>query len=133
MYNTIEKLIMWPADPTGTWLRTLWPEALAIIVSLVSLFGLLRAEVSSARGRILVRVYTFMGLLSTGALLFLGALWPSFYSIVAIGAIPSPFFLLAVMIRPGFLLKAPKARLYLLLCLGASAFLWAFQLVWELR
>src|SRR5579859_2644638 len=120
-------------DTSAIPVRLLWPEVLVVAVSLVCLLGMLTEKVGSPRDSGRLRLLAFTGFLASAALIFLGAIWPSYYTIAAIAAIPSPFVFAALMFRPAFLSNWPKVRIYLLLCVAAAASLWAFQLVWDLR
>ena len=79
------------------------------------------------------RLLSLAGLSATVALIFLGGIWPSAYTFVAILAIPAPFAFAIILFRPMVISEQPKLRLYLNLCVVASPLAWAFQIWRSLR
>ena|SRR5690349_13916912 len=79
------------------------------------------------------RFTCLLGFLISSALLCLGGIWPSFYTFVAILAIPAPFFFLIGLIWPQWIFKHRGISQYLIYiivasiaCCGLFAFLLLF-------
>lgn len=79
------------------------------------------------------RLLAILGFVATLGLIFLGGIWPSVYTLVAIPALPAPFIFAAAIVRPTLTARSPRLRIYLTLCAVASALAWAVQIWWEHR
>jgi hypothetical protein len=113
--------------------RLLWPEVLVITAAVIYLTVTVISATDSPSMSARARLLAFVGLFVTVALIFLGAIWPSYYTIIAIPFIPAPFVFGVLIFRPGLASKRPRLRAYLTLCVAASALTWAFQLFWDFR
>jgi hypothetical protein len=82
----------------------------------------------SWRGSVLMRLFFLGGLLLTGAAVLLGAIWPSYFTIVALLILPAPFILGFLVFRPEFVSNRPKLGMYL----AASAAIATASLLVEL-
>jgi hypothetical protein len=80
-----------------------------------------------------IRLLSILGLLVTAALAFLGGVWPSAFTLVAIIGIAAPFIFVVALFWPAPIWKRPKLRIYLNACVFASVLCWIDQLCWELR
>jgi hypothetical protein len=66
------------------------------------------------------RLLSLVGLLVTAATIYLGGVWPSLYTLIAVPILPAPFIFATAIVRPAVLLKSPKLRVYLLVCVCVS-------------
>jgi hypothetical protein len=109
----------------------LWPEGISIIVAAIYLVGManLAKDFNAASKRI--RLLSFIGLCATSALIFLGLISP-YYGIIAIPAIPAPILFVIAIFRPTLISNGPKLRIYLAVCVSASALASGFQLFWDI-
>ena len=118
---------------SGAFTRTPWPEVLAVVVASVYLWGISSGGLGPATTVARQRVLAVFGLVATAELIFLGGIWPSAITLVAIPALPAPFIFAGMIARPALTSGRPKLRIYLSLCVIVSALAWAFQIWWELR
>ena len=118
------------ANMSLTPMRLLWPEGLLITAAVIYLLGIRATATDSPTISTRIRLLSFVGLCITGALIFLGLISP-YYAIIAIPAIPAPFFFGILIFRPNLVSKRPKLRPYLTLCVAASALTSVFQLFWD--
>lgn len=109
----------------------MWPEALMAMPAVIYLVGLNTLKLDSANSWIPVRLMAFVGLLATASLVLLGVR-PSLYTIIAIPALPAPLAFGVLILRPQRILKWPKIRVYLTVCVVASALCWVTQIIWLL-
>jgi hypothetical protein len=117
----------------GAFTRTPWPEVLAVVVASVYLWGISNGGLGPASTVARQRLLAVLGFVATAELIFLGGIWPSAITLVAIPALPAPFIFAGTIARPALASGRPKLRIYLTLCVVASALAWAFQIWWELR
>lgn len=80
-----------------------------------------------------VRLLSILGLVVTAALVFLGGVWPSAYTPLAIFGIAAPFIFVVALFWPTSIWKRPNLRIYLNACVFASMLCWMLQIWWELR
>ena len=109
----------------------MWPEALMVMPAVIYLVGLNRLKLDSANCWTPMRLMAFVGLLATASLVLLGVR-PSLYTIVAIPALPAPFAFGVLVFRPRRILNWQKIRVYLTICVVASALCWVTQIIWLL-
>lgn len=114
----------------GAFTRTPWPEVLAIVVPPVYLWGISIGGLGPASTAVRQRLLAVLGLVSTAELIFLGGIWPSAITLVALPALPAPFIFASTIVRPALASSRPKLRIYLTLCVVVSALAWAFQIWW---
>lgn len=119
------------ATISGLW-RGLWLESSVIAVAAVYLWGISSGGLGPASTVVRQRLLAIFGLMATAALIFLGGIWPSIFTLVAIPVIPSLFFFAGTIVRPALASSRPKLRVYLTLCVIASALAWVCQISWEL-
>jgi len=77
-----------------------------------------------------VRLLSLGGLLITVAMVVLGAIWPSYFTIVAIPVTPAPLTFGAFLFRPELASKWPKVCVYLAVCVAISAASLLVEFVW---
>jgi hypothetical protein len=112
------------------------PWALSFSLLLACLLGLpliaarplYRATVSGSNTR--RRLMCGLGALASSALILLGAIWPSPYTIAALVSLPAPVLWLVAMVRPPWLAERPLVGHYLAWSLGTALLCFAFQAVW---
>jgi len=63
-------------------------------------------------------------------MIYLGAVWPSLYTLIALVILPAPLIFAGAMMRPLALAKSPKIRAYLLICVCISIIGLVDELVW---
>ena len=107
----------------------MWPEALMIAIAIGYSAGLKVLTRDGPSSSAHVRLLSSIGLISTASLLLLGIM-PNLYTIVAIPVIPAPFAFAALILRPERIEKWTKTRIYLAVCVAASALCWTIQLTW---
>jgi len=71
-----------------------------------------------------------MGALLTTALIFLGASWPSLFSIFALLAIPAPGIFVIAAVKPQILTDMRIVRFYLWACVILSIGSWVAEILW---
>jgi hypothetical protein len=81
-------------------------------------------------GSIGIRLLCLGGALVTAALICLGGIWPSYYTIVALVALPSPILFLVAVVRPSLVHNHRSLRSYLIGCCIASALSWLDEIWW---
>lgn len=84
----------------------------------------------STSGTLGSRLLYLGGALLTATLLFLGFIWPSIFTFVALLAAPSPIFFLFGVVKPNFVSSQPLLRKYLIGCVYAAVLSWLFEIVW---
>ena len=77
-----------------------------------------------------LRFAALVGTLATLALLYLGFIWISVFTFVALVALPSPLILAAAIFRPSILRRHPLLRGYVALCVALAVASWVFEFVW---
>jgi hypothetical protein len=105
--------------------------ALVILASAIYVVGVLKRQEQTSETRL--RVLSGVGFVATAAGIFLGGIWPSYYTLVAIVVLPAPSVSAFAAIRPRAVWKREKLRMYLNFCVLASGLIWAYQVHWELR
>ena len=105
-------------------------EGLVVLTCVLYLWGMPGIG-TSPNLHMRTRLLSFLGLCATGSLVFIGLLSP-YYGVVAFLAIPAPIVFLTMAFRPALMWKRPKLRLYLHICVVASALVWVFQIFWQL-
>lgn len=73
------------------------------------------------------------GALLTAALIFLGALWPTLFSVFAVIAIPAPGIFVIAAVKPQTVSKIRFVRFYLWVCVLLSIGSWIAQISWLAR
>ena len=81
-------------------------------------------------GTLWARLAFVGGLVVTLALVGLGAVWPSLFSLFALVALPSTVIFLVGAFRPALIARRPKLRLYLWLCVALSIISWIVEVAW---
>lgn len=76
------------------------------------------------------RLMCLGGAILTSALLYLGGIWPSPYTLVAIAALPSPVLFLVAAICPPFIQRHAFLRRYLIGCSTAAVVCLVYDIVW---
>jgi hypothetical protein len=66
----------------------------------------------------------------TASLLYLGGIWPSLFTVLALAALPSPLMFLWAVFRPSFVQGRPVLRWYLMACCLAAASCWLYEAWW---
>jgi hypothetical protein len=77
-----------------------------------------------------VRLTFVAGLLVTLALVGLGAIWPTLFSLFALVALPSPIIFLVGVFKPRIITDRPKIRVYLWICIALSVVSWTWEIAW---
>jgi len=88
------------------------------------------SSITNSSGAVGTRLLCAFGALLTGALVVLGGIWPSVFTLVAILALPAPFMFLFAVFRPTFFRSHRLVRYYLLFCSVAAALCWIDEVVW---
>jgi hypothetical protein len=91
-------------------------------VSTVRIAGAVRTRALFAGGAVL-----------TSSLVYLGAIWPSAYTLVAIPVVPAPFLFLYATFRPPFAFSRPRLMRYLCVASALSVLTWLFEVWWLYR
>lgn len=76
---------------------------------------------------------SLLGAGTTLALLWLGFIWPSAFTLVAMVALPAPFLFLTTSADPTWLRRRPRTRRYLIACFMVAIVCWIVQIAWLLR
>ncbi len=76
------------------------------------------------------RLVFVAGLVVTLALVGLGAVWPSLFSLFALVALPATIIFLVGIFRPAMITDRPKLRVYLWLCVALSIVSWIVEIAW---
>lgn len=120
---------------TGTW--GLWPEllveSLVVVVAAGYLWYATAAKPDSRTPPLRLRLLSVVGLVATLALIFIGGIWPSLLTIMAIPAIPAPFLFGVAIFNPEFIGRKQYLRVYLNLCVLLCGLAWAAEFFWRLR
>jgi hypothetical protein len=109
----------------------MWPEGLMIAAAVIYLSGIKTLAPDGPSSSTRVRLLAFVGLFATASLVLLGTR-PNLYTIIAIPVIPAPFAFGVLLVRPRRILKWTKMRIYLTVCVIASALSWTVQIIWLL-
>ena len=107
-----------------------WLYVVVILASAIYGLRVIKHKDTGATG---LRLLSGIGFLATDAGIFLGGIWPSYFTLVAILILPAPFVFAFAAVRPPAVWKRAKLRMYLNLCVVASGLMWVAQLLWELR
>ncbi len=81
-------------------------------------------------GMLQTKLLYVVGAFLTTALIVLGALWPSLFSIFALLAIPAPGIFVLAIVKPQVLTELPIVRFYLWVCVILSIGSWVAQILW---
>ncbi|HXJ16690.1 MAG TPA: hypothetical protein VNM68_05775 [Candidatus Polarisedimenticolia bacterium] len=103
---------------------------LLILAASVYAVGILSIPLNTPIKAARVRLLSLAGFLVIGALIFLGIMWPSIYSLIAALMIPSLLFLAAMIVRPKLLEGRSTLRLYLVISVAVSALCWVTEAIW---
>jgi len=76
------------------------------------------------------RLLCACGVLVTAALIYLGAIWPSLYTLIALPTLPSPIIFLVAVFRPSLVQRHRFVRWYLIACCVVSALTWIYDFWW---
>jgi hypothetical protein len=77
-----------------------------------------------------IRLLSLVGLTTTLLCIFLGAIWPSLYTIAALLILPAPFIFIAAIIKTKFFSQSRNVRVYLFFSLGISALCLMDEVSW---
>jgi hypothetical protein len=77
-----------------------------------------------------VRLLSLGGLLITAAMILLGGIYPSYFTIIAIPVIPAPIAFGALIFRPELASKWHKTGIYLVVSILVSLACWLTELAW---
>jgi hypothetical protein len=77
-----------------------------------------------------IRLLCLGGALITAAVIYLGGIWPSYFTFVALVALPSPILFLIAVVRPSLVRNHRALRYYLIGCCIASALSWLVEIWW---
>ena len=125
----MNSILTFALSSNSVWL--MWPEALMAMPAVIYLVSLKKMTLGSAPNWTRMRLMAFLGLLSTASLVLLGAR-PNLYTIVAIPAIPALLAFGVLTFHPQRVLGWQKIRVYLNICVAASALCWITQIIWLL-
>jgi ABC-type polysaccharide/polyol phosphate export permease len=119
----------------ATW--GLWPEllveGLVVVVAAGYLWYAMAPKPDFPIAPLRLRLLSAVGLVATLALIFIGGIWPSLLTIMAIPAIPAPFLFGVAIFNPGFISGKQYLRAYLNLCVLLSGLAWAAEFFWRFR
>ena len=104
-------------------------ELFGAVVSVVYSCGVLARKVRADGTSGWARFLNVMGFLSTTSLIFLGAIWPSLFTVLAILALPALVLFLVAAFRPRP--RSALVRGYLLGAVVASGLSWIIEFWWE--
>lgn len=76
------------------------------------------------------RLLYIAGALITTALVILGALWPTLFSVFALLAIPAPGIFVIATVKPQVLTDMRIVRFYLWVCVILSIGSWGVEILW---
>ncbi len=76
------------------------------------------------------RLWYAGGALITSALLFLGAIWPSLFTIFALFSLPAPLLFLSGTMKPAIIGNRPRLRIYLWGCVVLAVVSWSMEIAW---
>lgn len=115
----------------------LWPELLVegfvAVAAAAYLWYVTVTHTASSKAPPRARVLSFAGLVITAALIFLGGIWPSVLTIMAIPAIPAPFLFGIAIFDPPFVGRKRYLRVYLNVCVFLSGLAWVTEFFWRFR
>ena len=80
-----------------------------------------------------VRWLCFVGAIVTASLIWLGGMWPSAFTVVALVALPSPLLFLVAVVQPAFIQNRRVLRIYLMACCLAAIACWIYEVAWLRR
>lgn len=80
-----------------------------------------------------VRLLCGAGLLVACGMVFLGGIWPSLFTIVAILVLPALFVFAVGFVRTRWFAGSPMLRVYSFASVIVSALCWVVEFVWLLR
>ncbi|HWW03253.1 MAG TPA: hypothetical protein VNZ64_26360 [Candidatus Acidoferrum sp.] len=87
----------------------------------------------SQRSSIATRLLCVGGAIVTMSLLYLGGIWPSLYTLIAIPALPSSILFLATAVRPALIRDHRFLRYYLIGSSFVAGATWLFDIWWLSR
>jgi len=82
---------------------------------------------------VITRLLFLGGLVVTALLLYLGGIWPSIYTLIAIPALSSPILFLVAVFHPTLIRNHRILRYYLVVCSIVAALTWVFEFWWLSR
>ncbi|HXT12769.1 MAG TPA: hypothetical protein VN873_14500 [Candidatus Angelobacter sp.] len=85
---------------------------------------------SNSTKLIKTRAFSALGLIATATLIVLGAIWPSFFSILAILVVPAPFIFGLLLFRPKLFDSHMVMRAYSIGSVAVSMVALTTQLTW---
>ena len=92
-----------------------------------------RDEISTAHASsVVLRLWCLLALFATATLIFLGAIWPSIFTLFALLVLPAPFLALVAVVKPGFVRRRRWLRIYLITGSALAAVSWVWELCWLL-
>ena len=100
-------------------IRSLWPKGVAILAACLYLVCTRTALSIPLSVSWRVRALSFTGLLSTTYLIYLG-IWPSYFSICAVIAIPAVFAFMILVFRPLLIARWQRISTYQAVCVALS-------------
>lgn len=80
-----------------------------------------------------IRLLYVVGAILTTALIVLGALWPTLFSIFALLAIPAPGIFIIAAVKPHILTDMRVVRFYLWACVILSIGSWVAEILWLIK
>lgn len=102
-----------------------------ILLSVVYVWGTLGSKAKWNERLRRFRLLDGAGFVATCFAIFLGAIWPSLSTIVAILVLPAAVLLLVAIIRPAIVSARPLVRKYVIAAVAVSGLLWIVQACWE--
>lgn len=117
---------------TSISIASLWPEGVAIGTATLYSLCVKRVFATNTVGGLQVRALSFVGLLSTLYLIYLG-LYPSYFSIGALLVVPAALIFVICLFQPQFATRWRYLRAYLRISVGLSLLVALLELIWLLR
>ncbi len=77
------------------------------------------------------RILALVGFVLTAALIALGSVWPSYFTIAALVSLPAPVLFLVALVRPA-LFDRRDLRAYLILCVVLAVVSLGVETLWLL-
>ena len=77
-----------------------------------------------------IRTLYLAGGLATTALLLLGVVWPTLFTIFALFTLPAPIIFFVAVFNPQILARRRKLAIYLWTCVGLSILSWVAEIAW---
>lgn len=107
--------------------------ALLVFAATAYAIGILSTSLDAPIKAARVRLLSLIGFFVIAALVLLGAVWPSYYSIVAVVMVLPLLLLAAIIVRPAVLEGRSGLRLCLVIAVAISALCWVFEAIWLAR